>query len=93
MLGRACAADGIEIQPDPPVAGQGAVATVPHAGEWHVYVTDASGNVTALGPFQADAAGKLDIPVPADAGNSTLTVTDEGEPIPTDGSFPIFSSG
>ncbi len=83
---------GIDIQPNPPVAGQGAVATLPHPGVWHVTITDASGNVTELGPLQADAAGQIDIPIPANADGGTLLVTDEGEPVPNDGSFRISST-
>lgn len=85
-------ADGIEIEPDPPIAGQGAVATVPSAGEWHVYVTDRNGNVTELGPFQVDASGQMDLAIPASAEDGTLTITNESEPVPTDAAFPIVST-
>jgi hypothetical protein len=84
--------EGIDVEPNPPVAGQGAVVTVPSAGEWHVYVTDRNGNVTELGPVQADANGQLDVAIPASAEDGTLTVTDEREPIPTDASFSIVST-
>ena len=93
MFPRANPDHAIDVEPNPPVSGQGASATVPHGGDWHVFITDANGGVTELGPLRPDATGKLDIPVPANSDGSTLTITDEGEPIPSDISLPIVSTG
>jgi hypothetical protein len=91
-MSRRTKSSGIEVQPNPPLAGQGAEISLPGGGEWHAYLTDSQGNVTDLGPFQVGADGKLDIPIPASAEGSTLTITDEGEPVPTDASFPVVAN-
>ncbi len=83
---------GIEIQPNPPQAGQSATITVPHAGPWSVYVRDPqSGAITELGPLTPGADGTIEVTIPAGAGGRRLTITDEKAPVPTDADYDIVS--
>lgn len=86
-------ASGIKISPNPPLAGGTATITVPGAGPWYVFITDtATGAITERGPLTPGPDSTIEVDVPAGTEGDILTVTDEGEPIPTDEDYEIVST-
>jgi hypothetical protein len=84
---------GIEIQPNPPQAGQNASVKVPNDGPWSAYVRDpATGTITELGPLSPGADGTIEITLPAGSAGHRLTITDEGVPVPTEADYEIASA-
>jgi hypothetical protein len=65
--------------------------TVPSRGEWYVYVRDAAGNVTDLGPLSPGSESKFEIVIPPGSAGGQLLITDEAE-VPTERSYDIVSS-
>ena len=84
---------GIDIQPNPPQAGQAATITVPNGGPWSAYVRDPqSGAITEIGPLTPGSDGTIEIQLPANVGGHRLTITDEKTPTPIDADYDITSA-